>query len=129
EGIRAYWTEEARLFEAGDLDGAGEGNMEVWIRPEHRDEGRPQQRRSFELQSAHEEPDLLWPGMGPLSPLTLPTLVVLGEGGSPDFIAIGEPRGGETPNAELVVVPAAGHLVGIDQPEELNTLLLEFLAD
>ena len=30
-------------------------------------------------------------------------------------------------DSELVVVPGAGHLVGVDQPEELNALLLEFL--
>jgi pimeloyl-ACP methyl ester carboxylesterase len=129
EGIRGYWAEEERLFEAGDIDGAVEVNMEFWVKPEHRDEVRPQQRRAFELQSAHEEPELIWPEMAPLSTLTMPTLVVLGEDDYADFLAIGEHLASEIPDAELVVVPAAGHLVGIDQPEELNALLLEFLSD
>jgi 3-oxoadipate enol-lactonase len=129
EGIRGYWREEERLFEAGDIDGAVEVNMEFWVKPEHRDEVRPQQRRAFELQSAHEEPELIWPEMAPLSTLTMPTLVVLGEDDYADFLAIGEHLASEIPDAELVVVPAAGHLVGIDQPEELNALLLEFLSD
>ena len=32
-------------------------------------------------------------------------------------------------HADLAIVPGAGHLVGIDQPEELNALLLEFLSE
>jgi len=129
EGIRGYWAEEERLFEAGDIDGAVEVNMEFWVKPEHRNEVRPQQRHAFELQSAHEEPELIWPEMASLSTLTMPTLVVLGEDDYADFLAIGEHLASEIPDAELVVVPGAGHLVGIDQPEELNALLLEFLSD
>ena len=34
----------------------------------------------------------------------------------------------EIPDADLAVVAGAGHLVGLDQPEELNALLLEFLG-
>jgi pimeloyl-ACP methyl ester carboxylesterase len=59
----------------------------------------------------------------------MPTLVVVGEDDHADFQTIAEHLAGEIPNAELVVVPGAGHLVGVDQPDELNALLLEFLAE
>jgi 3-oxoadipate enol-lactonase len=128
EEMRAYWAAEEEAFEAGDLDGATEINMEFWVKPEHRDEVRPQQRRALELQSAHPEPELIWPEMAPLSSLTMPTLVVVGDDDKDDFKKIAEHLAEEILDADLAVVPGAGHLVGIDQPAELNALLLEFLG-
>ncbi|MFL5927841.1 MAG: alpha/beta fold hydrolase [Gaiellaceae bacterium] len=127
--MREHFDAEGKAFDTGDLERAGELNMEFWVKPQHRDEVRPQQQRALELQSAHEEPDLLWPEATPLSTLTMPTLVVVGDDDHADFHAIAEHLAGEIPDAELVVVPGAGHLVGVDQPEELNALLLEFLSE
>ena len=129
EEMRTHFAAEEEVFEAGDLDGAAELNMEFWVKPEHRDEVRPQQRRALDLQSAHEEPELLWPELLPLSSLELPTLVVVGADDHADFQAIAQHLAEQIQDAELVVVPGAGHLVGVDQPEELNALLLEFLSE
>jgi 3-oxoadipate enol-lactonase len=129
EEMRSYWEAEQQAFDAGDLAGAVEINLEFWVKPEHRDEVRPQQLRAFELQSAHEEPELLWPEMTPLSSLEMPTLVVVGADDRADFLAIAQHLAEQIPTADLAVVPGAGHLVGVDEPEELNALLLEFLAE
>jgi 3-oxoadipate enol-lactonase len=126
--MRDYWAAEEAAYEAGDLAGATEINLEFWVDPKHRDEVRPQQRRAAELQSAHEEPEVQWPEMPPLSSLLVPTLVVVGADDKPDFLAIAEHLAEEIPDADLAVVAGAGHLVGLDQPEELNALLLEFLG-
>jgi 3-oxoadipate enol-lactonase len=67
--------------------------------------------------------------MSPLSSLTVPTLVVVGDDDKADFRAIAQHLAEEIPDADLAVVAGAGHLVGLDQPEELNALLLEFLED
>jgi pimeloyl-ACP methyl ester carboxylesterase len=67
--------------------------------------------------------------MGPLAKLTMPTLVIVGNDDHADFHAIAEHLADAIPNADLAIVPGAGHLVGIDQPEELNALLLEFLSE
>ncbi len=128
EEMRDYFSREETAFEAGDLDGATEVNLEFWVAPEHRDEVRPQQRLALELQSAHEEPEVHWPELAPLSSLELPVLVILGEDDKADFHKIAHHLAEEIPGAELVTVPGAGHLVGLDQPEALNELLLEFLA-
>ena len=85
-------------------------------------------RRAFELQ-ATAEPELTWPDLAPLSTLAVPTLVVVGADDKPDFRAIAEHLAAEIPEADLAVVAGAGHLVGLDQPDELNALLLEFLED
>ena len=127
EEMRAYWAAEEAAVEAGDLDAATQVNLDFWIAPEHHDEVRPQARRVFELQTAHEEPEVRWPELPPLSSLQVPTLVVAGELDKPDFRAISEHLAEQIPDAELAVVPGAGHLVGLDQPDELNALLLDFL--
>jgi pimeloyl-ACP methyl ester carboxylesterase len=129
EEMRDYFTAEEAAIEAGDLDGATEINLEFWVASAHRDEVRPQQRRALELQTAHEEPEVHWPELAPLSTLRIPTLIVVGEDDKADFLAIAQHLAEEIPDADLAIVPGAGHLVGVDQPEELNALLLEFLAE
>ena len=129
EEMRDYWAAETAAWEAGDHDAATEINMEFWVKPEHRDEVRPQQRRAIELQSAHEEPEIRWPETKPLKSLRVPTLVVVGANDKPDFQKIAEHLAENIPDADLAVVPGAGHLVGVDEPEELNALLLEFLEE
>lgn len=128
EEMRDYFAAEEAAFDAGDLDGATEINLSFWVAPEHHDEVRPQQRRSLELQTAHEEPELIWPEQAPLSSLDMPTLVVVGDRDKGDFQAIARHLAEEIPGAELAIVAGAGHLVGLDAPDELNTLLLEFLS-
>jgi len=129
EEMRDYFAAEEQAVEAGDLDAATEINLEFWVALGHRDEVRPQQRRALELQTAHPEPEVLWPDMAPLSSLQVSTLVIVGEDDKADFLAIAQHLAEEIPDADLAIVPGAGHLVGIDQPEELNALLLEFLAE
>ncbi len=129
EEMRTYFDTEAAAIDAGDLDGATAVNLDFWVAPEHHDEVRPQQRRALELQTAHEEPEMIWPELAPLSSLHVPTLVVVGENDKADFRAIAQHLAEEIPDADLAIVPGAGHLVGVDQPEELNALLLEFLSE
>ncbi len=129
EEMRGYFESEQHAIEAGDLDAATQINLDFWVKQEHHDEVRPQQRRALELQTAHEEPELIWPEMTPLSKLTMPTLVIVGADDHADFLAIAEHLADAIPDSDLAIVPGAGHLVGIDQPEELNALLLEFLAE
>lgn len=125
--IKDYWAREEELWVAGDVDGATQLNLDFWVAPEHHEFVRPQQRLAIELQSAHEEPDVVWPEFPPLSTLQAETLVVVGDRDLPDFTAIGERIVREAPNARLEVVEGAGHLIAIDRPDEFDRLLLEFL--
>jgi pimeloyl-ACP methyl ester carboxylesterase len=127
--MRSYFAAEEAAIETGDLDAAVDVNLEFWVAREHWDEVRPQQRRALELQTAHEEPEALWPEFPPLSSLRAPTLVIVGDNDKSDFRAIAQHLAEEIPDADLAVVAGAGHLVGLDQPEELNALLLEFLVE
>jgi pimeloyl-ACP methyl ester carboxylesterase len=125
--LRGYFAAEEAAIERGDLDEATEVNLSFWVDPAHHDEVRPQQRRALELQTAHEEPEVLWPEERPLSELDVPTLVVVGERDKADFHAIAKHLAEQIPDARLEVVPRAGHLVGVERPDALNELLLEFL--
>jgi len=127
EEMTANWQEEQAALEAGDLDRATGVSVDFWVAPAFRDEVRPQQRRALELQTAHAEPDVLWPELRPLSELRVPTLVVIGERDKADFHAIARHLAAEIPDARLVEVAGAGHLVGVEAADELNRLLLEFL--
>jgi pimeloyl-ACP methyl ester carboxylesterase len=127
--MRGYFAAEEAAIEDGDLNAATEVNLRFWVAPERRDEVRPQQRRALELQTAHEEPEILWPELAPFSSLRVPTLVVVGSEDKPDFHAIAQHLAEQIPGAELAVVEGAGHLVGLDRPDELNTLLLDFLGE
>ena len=128
EEMRGYFAAEEAAIEARDLDAATEVNLQFWVAPEHHDEVRPQQRRTLELQTAHEEPEVIWPDLQPFSSLQVPTLVIVGSEDKADFLAIAQHLAEQVPGAELAIVEGAGHLVGLDCPEELNALLLEFLV-
>jgi len=127
--LQAHWRREAELLEAGDLDGATQLDLDFWVAPEYHDFVGPQQRRAFELQTAHEEPPVDWPELPPLSGLAMPTLVVVGDRDQPGFRAVGEKIVREAPHARLEIVAGAGHLVAVEQPDAFNRLLLEFLED
>ena len=81
-----------------------EVNLDFWVKPEHHDEVRPQQRRAIELQSAHEEPEVTWPELAPLETLAIPTLVVVGDDDKADFRAIAQHLAEHVPGSELAVV-------------------------
>jgi 3-oxoadipate enol-lactonase len=129
EEMRTYWAAEEAAWDAGDFDLATQVNLDFWVKPEHQDEVRPQQRRAIELQSAHEEPEVTWPEPAPLETLAIPTLVVVGDDDKADFRAIAKHLVEHVPGSELAVVAGAGHLVGVDRPDELNALLRSFLSD
>jgi 3-oxoadipate enol-lactonase len=120
EELETYAQEEERLLEAGDVDAAVELNLEFWC-PGVADRVRPMVAGSLE-----------WEGEGPeaidLSAVRAPTLVAVGEHDKPDFHAIAERLAREIPDAELVVIPGAGHLPSMEQPEVTAELVSRFLA-
>jgi 3-oxoadipate enol-lactonase len=120
EEVEAYAQEEERLLEAGDVDGAVELNLEFWC-PGVADRVRPMVAGALE-----------WEGQGPeevdLSAVQAPTLVAVGEHDKPDFHAIAERLVREIRDAELAVIPGAGHLPSLEQPEATQELVSRFLA-
>lgn len=64
-----------------------------------------------------------------LSSVTVPTLVVAGEDDQVAPVAQMEALAGAITGSRLVVLPRAGHLLNLEQPELFDTALTEFLND
>jgi pimeloyl-ACP methyl ester carboxylesterase len=56
------------------------------------------------------------------------TLIVVGELDLPDFLSIAERIDERLPAGRRVQVPGAGHVPNLEEPEQFNTLLGEFLG-
>jgi pimeloyl-ACP methyl ester carboxylesterase len=128
EDMRSYWAEEDALLDDGDLAGATELNLRFWLASDYHEAVRPQQRRAFELQAGYKGLGPRWPDAKPLSSLRMPTLIVIGDRDQDDFHAIAHHLAREIPHARLVEVKNAGHIVGVEQAQRLNEILLDFLS-
>ena len=120
DDVENYAQEEERLLQAGDLDAAVELNLDFWC-PSVAERVRPMVAGALE-----------WEGEGPeaidLSAVRAPTLVAVGEHDKADFHAIAERLAREIPDAELVVIPGAGHLPSMEQPDATAALVRRFLG-
>jgi pimeloyl-ACP methyl ester carboxylesterase len=56
-------------------------------------------------------------------------MIVVGTEDKPDFKAIAQHLAEQISHAQLVIIEGAGHIVGIDRPDALNQVLLDFLAE
>jgi len=138
---RAGWAAEEAAFEQGDLEAAAEASVHLWIDGPRRrpDEVDPALRsavaemtiRSYELQADvedNEESALDPPINERLGEVRCPTLVLVGDEDVADMQGIAAHVAASIPQARLETIPGASHLPGLEQPEIVNRLLLEFLA-
>jgi len=139
---RAGWDEEEAAFDRGDLDGAAEASVRMWVdgprrSPDDVDAGiraavREMVLRAYELEEgAPENTEEGFPG-GPvgerLQDVRCPTLVLVGDEDVADMQAIAAHVAASIEGARLVTVPDAGHLPSLERPDETNAELLAFLA-
>lgn len=140
EEVRKAWKEEEEALERGDLDAAVEVNLRTWVDgtgrtagdvdPEVRARVAEMQRRAFELDrddAGPEEP--LEPNVGArLGEIRVPTLVLVGDLDVPDMLEISQQVASEIPGARRHVIPGGAHAVTMEQADQANELVLEFLA-
>jgi 3-oxoadipate enol-lactonase len=145
EETRAGWVEEEEAFDAGNLEGAAEATLRLWVdgaarSPEEVDPGlrsavKDMVLRSYELQQSAwdagaEEKAILDPPLsGRLGEIQCRTLVVVGDQDLADMRAISAHVADSIEGARLVTVPGAAHLPNLEQPDVVNELLLAFLAE
>lgn len=137
ETLRAFWEEEERLLEAGDVEGATELNLAMWMRDGRESDAdlvRDMQRRAFELQAqgvALEPPaQSQWPDSATARPGSIGarTLVVTGDRDVEDFAAIGDELAAEIPGARRVRIATGGHLLPLEQPAVVVGLILDHIG-
>ena len=135
--LEAAWEAEESALERGDVEGAVAAVVDAWTLPDAppavRDRIAAIQRRGFELQAnAGESPPLedpLEPDSSALSTLDTPTLVAFGEFDMSDFRVGGEVLAQELRQSRLVVIPKAGHLAPLEEPDAFRELVLEYLRE
>ncbi|MEU4622920.1 alpha/beta hydrolase [Actinoplanes sp. NPDC023801] len=130
--LEAFDEREETLLEAGDIAGAVDLNVDLWVGPEAddatRDRVRAMQRHAFEVQIAADnvpyEPVRVEPDP---ARITAPVLLVSGAHDLPDFRDIAIHLAGQLPRARHMHLDWAGHLPSLERPEEINSLLIDFL--
>lgn len=64
-----------------------------------------------------------------LGEITVPTLIVVGEDDALSPISDAQLMYDRLPNAQLVIIPSAGHMSPFEEPEAFNRAVLEFMRD
>jgi pimeloyl-ACP methyl ester carboxylesterase len=133
-------AEEVRLLEAGDIDGAVEHEVRIWVDGPRREAGQADAavRESVaEMQRAIYESgrnptehaaDLDPRAITRLEEISAPTLVLAGDA---DFDGIQQIAGilaSRIPGAERAVIRNTAHVPNMERPAEFNRLVLDFLA-
>jgi 3-oxoadipate enol-lactonase len=62
-----------------------------------------------------------------LGNIRVPTLVVVGSADRLTTVDMAQSIAGDIPGAELSVIDGAGHLVNIEEPEQFNSIVIDFL--
>lgn len=143
--LEAFDEAEDALLDAGKLDEAVELNLRTWLDGPGRDAAPVSsevrelvsagQRRAFETMVAAYEGSpppgpVRWadpPAATRLDEVSVPTLVVAGAHDVQDFGAVADRLADEIPGARKVTLDTA-HLPGLERPDELNRLVLDFLV-
>lgn len=120
------------------LDAAIDREMEVWLYGRGRTAADvdPQLRAAVRemdfYNSARYPPDaepqrIQPPAVGRLSEIRVPTLVIVGDRDVDDVRDAAEELQRGIPGARLVVMPGVAHVPNMEQPEEFNRIVLDFL--
>lgn len=140
EEVQRFGAEEDALLEAGDLDGAVELNLRLWVDgprrgrdavdPMVRAKVGEMQRLAFEVQLASEPGEhrrLEPPAVERLEEVAVPTLVVVGDADVADVLERAELLASRIPGARKVVLPDVAHMINLERPDEFLALVLDFL--
>jgi pimeloyl-ACP methyl ester carboxylesterase len=140
EELQRFSEEEDRLLGLGDLKGATELNLRTWVDgpfriPDQVDSSVRERMRELQMdvfgvavpEDAEDEP-LEPPAMERLEEIQVPTLIVVGELDQPDFLEIADTLASRIPKAEKVVIPGVAHLPSMENPDQFNHMVLDFLG-
>ena len=135
EESQALFAEEEALVEAGDLQGAAEQQVRMWLAPDAAEPVRTLTAamtvRSYEQQLPVDgQVETVWPNPSAetrLAEIGVPTLVLTGTEDRAELHAAADVLLRELPDARAETIEGAGHLPSLERPEELNRLLLGFL--
>jgi 3-oxoadipate enol-lactonase len=132
---QALFAEEEGLVEAGDLEGAAEQQVRMWLAADADESVRALTAsmtvRSYEQQLPVDgQVDTVWPTPSAetrLGEIGVPTLVVTGSADRAELHDVADFLLRELPDVRAETIEGAGHLPSLERPDQLNRLLLDFL--
>ncbi len=143
EGPDALFAQSEAAFQAGELDRVAELDMQIWF--DGRGRGREDvdalaRQKAYEmarLVTEHEYKDIGKhvrrsfdkPAAERLPELTMPVLAAVGENDLPYLRLAADYMVEHLPKASKVLIPDAGHLPNMEQPELFRARVVEFLAE
>jgi pimeloyl-ACP methyl ester carboxylesterase len=137
--IRQFWDEEEAALEKGDLDGATELNLRLWVdgpsrtpdqvAPSVRERVRVMQLGIFgkPMPEDVDEKPLTPPAIERLSEIQVPTCIIVGGLDLEEKIALADRLVAEIPEARKAVIPDAAHMMNMENPKEFNQMVMGFL--
>lgn len=142
EGMKRLWEQVEELAGKGDLDGANEIELRMWVDGVRRtpDQVDPAVRnlvremnlaaftRDAEHQQGQPQP-LEPPAYGRLGEIRVPTLVIVGSDDQPLIVQTADMLASQIPGARKVVMEGLAHVPNMEKPAEFNQIVLEFLDE
>jgi 3-oxoadipate enol-lactonase len=136
--LRAGWERVDELYEAGDIAGAVEYELRMWVDgpergpaavdPEMRERVREMNAALFTRDDeAGEEIPLDPPAAERLAEISAPTLIVFGDKDVMNVRQAAAPLTTAIQGARLAVIPDAAHLPQMERPELFDEIVLGFL--
>src|SRR5687768_5784089 len=138
----AKFAEAEKAFAAGDLDLVCEIETQIWFdgmgrTPEQVNQSMRKLLYEMNRQAlAHEVkqlgkrlPNTQTPAFDHLSDLKMPVLIILGAHDTPYILAAADYMVEKIPSAQKVIIEDAAHLPNMDQPNEFQTVVTNFLED
>ena len=138
--VLRFGEEEDALLERGDLAGATELNLRMWVDGPRRTAEQvdaavrqkvgEMQYHAFTVAIPDEAEEL---SLNPaaitrLAEVQVPTLLIAGDYDIPDKLALTQKLAAEMPNARQVIIPGVAHMVSMEKPDEFNRVVLDFLS-
>ncbi len=142
EEMKRLWEEVDELAGKGDLDGANEIELRMWVDgvrrtpdqvdPAVRELVREMNLASFTRDAEHQQGQpqpLEPPAFGRLGEVHVPTLVIVGSDDQPLIVQTADILASQIPGARKVVMEGLAHVPNMEQPAEFNQITLDFLAE
>ena len=136
----AKFAEAEKAFEAGDLDLVCEIETQIWFdgtgrAPEQVNQAMRKLAYEMNRQAlAHEArqlgkrlPNTQTPAFDRLSDLKIPVLIIVGAHDTPYILAAADYMVERIPSSQKVIIEDAAHLPNMDQPEEFQAIVTNFL--
>ena len=141
ERIRRFWEEEEKALDSGDIEGATELNLRLWVDGPHRaanqvssavrKQVRDMQMAIFkkEIPDDIEEIELSPPAIERLGEVAIPVQIIVGKLDLEEKHTLVDRLASEISGSKKVVIPEVAHMLNMEKPDVFNQSVLEFLSE